>query len=110
MAPAKDMVPQNCATSCQIVGSYQLRLGLRLVPTLNEEKEQTMTNNVYSVVEIVGTSEVSISEAIQNAIAKATETLRNLEWFEIGQIRGWVKEGKVGHYQVTMKLGLRYEK
>lgn len=67
-------------------------------------------NNVYSVVEIVGTSENSISEAIQTAIGKASETLRNLEWFEIGSIRGWVKDGAVGHYQVTLKLGLRYEK
>ena len=69
-----------------------------------------MSNHVYSVTEIVGSSEVSISDAIQTAIAKASESLRNLEWFEIGSIRGWVKEGKVGHYQVTMKLGFRYDK
>jgi flavin-binding protein dodecin len=69
-----------------------------------------MTNNVYSVTEIVGTSETSISDAIQVAISRANETLRNLEWFEVGQIRGWVKEGKVGHYQVTLKLGFKYDK
>ena len=69
-----------------------------------------MSNNVYSVTEIVGSSEVSISDAIQTPIAKASESLRNLEWFEIGSIRGWVKEGQVGHYQVTMKLGFRYDK
>ena len=69
-----------------------------------------MSKNVYSVTEIVGSSDVSISDAIQTAIAKASESLRNLEWFEIGSIRGWVKEGKVGHYQVTMKLGFRYDK
>ena len=69
-----------------------------------------MTHNVYSVSEIVGTSEVSISDAIQVAIAKANESLRNLEWFEVGQIRGWIKEGNVGHYQVTMKLGFKYDK
>ena len=69
-----------------------------------------MSNTVYSVTEIVGSSEVSISDAIQTAIAKASESLRNLEWFEIGSIRGWVKEGQVGHYQVTMKLGFRYDK
>jgi len=62
------------------------------------------------VSEIVGTSEVSISDAIQVAIAKANESLRNLEWFEVGQIRGWIKEGKVGHYQVTLKLGFKYDK
>jgi dodecin len=69
-----------------------------------------MSHNVYSVSEIVGTSEVSISDAIQVAIAKANESLRNLEWFEVGQIRGWIKEGKVGHYQVTLKLGFKYDK
>ena len=69
-----------------------------------------MSHNVYSVSEIVGTSEVSISDAIQVAIAKANESLRNLEWFEVGQIRGCIKEGKVGHYQVTLKLGFKYDK
>lgn len=69
-----------------------------------------MTKNVYSVTEIVGSSDESISDAIQVAVAKASESLRNLEWFEIGQIRGWIKEGKVGHYQVTLKLGFRYDK
>jgi flavin-binding protein dodecin len=43
-------------------------------------------------------------------LPRQRKPLRNLEWFEIGSIRGWVKEGKVGHYQVTMKLGLRYDK
>jgi flavin-binding protein dodecin len=69
-----------------------------------------MSNNVYSVTEIVGTSETSISDAIQVAIAKAHASLRNLVWFEVGQIRGWIKEGKVGHYQVTLKLGFKYDK
>ena len=69
-----------------------------------------MSKNVYSITEIVGSSDESISDAIQVAIAKASETLRHLEWFEIGQVRGWIKEGKVGHYQVTLKLGFRYEK
>ncbi len=69
-----------------------------------------MSNNVYSVTEIVGSSETSISDAIQTAIAKADKSLRNLEWFEVGQIRGWIKEGKVGHYQVTLKLGFKYDK
>lgn len=69
-----------------------------------------MTGNVYKVTEIVGTSEESISDAIQSAIATASGSLRNLEWFEVGQIRGWIKNDKVGHYQVTLKLGFKYEK
>ncbi len=69
-----------------------------------------MSGNVYRVTEIVGTSEQSISAAIQNAISTASQSLRNLEWFEVGQVRGWIKEDKVGHYQVTLKLGFKYEK
>lgn len=69
-----------------------------------------MSNSVYKVTEIVGTSEESISDAIQTAIATASESLRHLEWFEVGQIRGWIKENKVGHYQVSLKLGFKYEK
>jgi len=69
-----------------------------------------MSGNVYKVTEIVGTSEQSISDAIQNAISTASHSLRNLEWFEVDQIRGWINQDKVGHYQVTMKLGFKYEK
>ena len=69
-----------------------------------------MSSKVYKVTEIVGTSEESISDAIQSAIATASESLRHLEWFEVGQIRGWIKDNKVGHYQVTLKLGFKYEK
>jgi len=69
-----------------------------------------MENNVYSVSEIVGSSENSISEAIQTAISKASENIRNLEWFDVSSIRGWVKDDKVGHYQVTLKLGFKYDK
>lgn len=68
-----------------------------------------MSGNVYRVTEIVGTSEQSISDAIQNAINTASKSLRNLEWFEVGQVRGWIKNDQVGHYQVTLKLGFKYE-
>lgn len=69
-----------------------------------------MSGNVYKVTEIVGTSEQSISDAIQNAITTASQSLRNLEWFEVDQVRGWINNDKVGHYQVTLKLGFKYEK
>jgi len=68
-----------------------------------------MSDHIYSVTEIVGSSENSIEEAIANGIAKAGKTLRNLEWFEGTQLRGHVAQGKVAHFQVQMKLGLRYE-
>jgi len=68
-----------------------------------------MSNHVYSVTEIVGTSQSSISDAIDLGIKTAAQTLRNLDWFEVTQIKGHIVDGKVGHYQVCMKLGFRYD-
>jgi flavin-binding protein dodecin len=68
-----------------------------------------MTENVYKVVELVGTSEESVSKAIDRAIEKAGGTLRHLGWFEVSQVRGHIEDGKVAHYQVTMKVGFRLE-
>ncbi|WP_043343173.1 dodecin [Belnapia moabensis] len=64
-----------------------------------------MTEHVYKLVELVGTSGTSVSDAIQNAITRVTTTVRNVKWFEVVQVRGEVKDGKVGHYQVTLKIG-----
>ena len=68
-----------------------------------------MPAHVYKVVELVGTAEESVTKAIETAIAKAAATLRHLEWFEVGQIRGHIENGKVAHYQVTLKAGFRLE-
>jgi dodecin len=74
-----------------------------------QERSTRMTENVYKVVELVGTSEESVSKAIDRAIEKATLTLRNLGWFEVVQVRGHIEDSKVAHYQVTMKVGFRLE-
>lgn len=68
-----------------------------------------MSGTVYRKTEIVGVSDVSVSNAIEAAIARATQTLRNVDWFEVGEIRGQVKDGKVSQYQVTLKVGFRLE-
>jgi flavin-binding protein dodecin len=68
-----------------------------------------MSEPVYKVVEIVGTSETSVSNAIEEAIAKASGSLRHLGWFEVTQVRGNIKDGKVHRYQVTMKVGFTLE-
>jgi flavin-binding protein dodecin len=69
-----------------------------------------MSDNVYSITEVVGSSTESIEDAINNAITTAAVSLRNLEWFETGQVRGHIVDGKVGHYQVYVRLGFRYER
>jgi len=68
-----------------------------------------MTNHVYKVIEIVGSSETSIEEAIKGAIAQANKTIRNMDWFEVVQTRGHIENGKVGHFQVTLKIGFTLE-
>ncbi|MAZ04725.1 MAG: dodecin flavoprotein [Sneathiella sp.] len=68
-----------------------------------------MSDNIYSITELVGSSTTSVEDAIEQAIAKASKSIRNIEWFETKEIRGHVKDGAVAHYQVILKLGFRYE-
>jgi dodecin len=68
-----------------------------------------MSDHVYKSVEITGSSPAGVTEAIDGAIAKASETLRNVDWFEVISVRGHVADGKVAHYQVTLKIGFRLE-
>jgi dodecin len=63
----------------------------------------------YRLTEIVGTSNDSVQQAIRNGIARAAETVRHLDWFEVNQIRGTIKDGQVGVFQVTMKVGFLVE-
>jgi flavin-binding protein dodecin len=81
-------------------------------PAMNEAQQRTMrmSNNVYSVTEVYGSSEETLEAAIESAISTAATTLRNLDWFEVTEIRGHIENDKVAHYQVGLKLGLRYEK
>lgn len=64
---------------------------------------------MYKKVEIVGSSTTGTDDAIRNAIAKASQTLKNLDWFEIIETRGHILDGKIAHYQVTLKIGFRLE-
>jgi flavin-binding protein dodecin len=68
-----------------------------------------MSDHIYKIVELVGTSKVSIEDAIQTAVTRASETLRNLRWCEVVQTRGHIEHGKVVHYQVVLKVGFTME-
>jgi flavin-binding protein dodecin len=68
-----------------------------------------MTDHTYRVIELAGSSEISHADAIENAIARASKTTRNLRWFEVIQMRGEIEDGEVRHYQVTMKVGFTLE-
>ena len=67
-------------------------------------------SNVYAVTKLVGTSKKSIEDAIETAIAASSKTLKNLDWFEVKETRGFIEDGKVAYYQVTLEIGFRYEK
>lgn len=66
-----------------------------------------MTEHVYRLSEIVGSSTTSVDDAVRTAIRRASQTVRNIEWFEVGEIRGQVADGEVAHFQVTLKIGFR---
>jgi flavin-binding protein dodecin len=68
-----------------------------------------MTEHVYKLLELTGSSPVGIEEAVKSAIAKASETVRNIHWFEVTETRGHVADGKVAHWQVTLKIGFTLE-
>lgn len=69
-----------------------------------------MANHTYAITHLVGTSTEGIDDAVRNGITRASETLRNLDWFEVTEIRGNLGHtGQVQNYQVTMKIGFRYD-
>ncbi len=69
-----------------------------------------MAENVYSVTELVGSSAESVEDAVRNAVGRAGQTLKNLDWFEVCETRGFIENGKVAYYQVAIEIGFRYEK
>lgn len=68
-----------------------------------------MTEHTYRVTEIVGTSKDGVDAAVRNGIARAAQTLRDLDWFEVTEIRGHIENGEIEHYQVGLKVGFRLE-
>jgi flavin-binding protein dodecin len=68
-----------------------------------------MSEHTYRVTEIVGTSPESLQQAIRNGVTRAGRTLRNLEWFEVTDIRGQIEDGAVAHFQVGLKVGFRLD-
>lgn len=68
-----------------------------------------MSEHIYKIIELVGSSRSSIEDAIENALARAHKTVHHMDWFEVAETRGHVVDGKVGHYQVVLKVGFRLE-
>jgi dodecin len=68
-----------------------------------------MSDHIYKQIELTGSSKVSMEDAVQNAISKASQTLHNLNWFQIVESRGYIENAKIEHWQVTIKLGFRLD-
>jgi flavin-binding protein dodecin len=68
-----------------------------------------MAEHVYKKIEIVGSSPNGMEDAVQNALSRASKTIRNMRWFEVSETRGYIEEGKIEHWQVTLKIGFTLE-
>ncbi|MGZ8399021.1 MAG: dodecin [Gemmatimonadales bacterium] len=68
-----------------------------------------MSDHIYKTIELVGSSTQGVEDAVQKAVAKASESLRNLRWFEVLETRGHIEDGRVIHWQVTLKIGFTLE-
>jgi flavin-binding protein dodecin len=68
-----------------------------------------MSDHVYKMLELVGSSQTGVEDAVQNAVAKAGQTVRNMRWFEVTETRGYIEENKINHWQVTVKIGFTLE-
>ena len=68
-----------------------------------------MSDHTYKKIELVGSSPDSIEDAVKNALARASKTIRNMRWFEVTETRGHVEEGRIAHWQVTVKVGFTLE-
>jgi flavin-binding protein dodecin len=68
-----------------------------------------MADHIYKKIELTGSSSKSLEDAVQNAISRASATIRNMRWFEIVETRGHIEDGRVAHWQVTMKIGFTLE-
>jgi flavin-binding protein dodecin len=78
-----------------------------MAPTYKEESMARAGTRTYKLIELVGVSNESYADATKNAVARASETLRGLGWFQVTELRGLIQDGKISEYQVTLKVGFR---
>jgi flavin-binding protein dodecin len=81
----------------------------RQAPSVTSKGDRPVANHIYRVAEIVGTSPDGSDDAIRNAVSRAQQTLRNIDWFEVVETRGHLADGRVADWQVTVKIGFRLD-
>jgi dodecin len=82
---------------------------LARIPAIPLLPWDSMSDHIYKTIELVGSSSKSVEDAVQKAVAKAAETVRNLRWFQVVDTRGHIEDGRIAHWQVTLKLGFTLE-
>lgn len=92
---------QRMRKSASSTGTSQILFALPSLAPTNE----SMSEHIYKKIELVGSSSKGFEEAVQNALARAKKTVRNMRWFEVTETRGYLEEGKLAHWQVTLKVG-----
>jgi flavin-binding protein dodecin len=105
---ATHLLPTLCSRWLCVCGSNAKRVGFDRMSRLTLGSN-AMSNHVYKLLELTGSSSVSIEDAVSTAIAKAHKTVRNIQWFTITETRGHVVDGKVAHWQVSLKIGFTLE-
>jgi dodecin len=99
--------PQCGIRSAQL--TYPVTARLFVCAIVSSGDNDPMPDHVYKKIEIVGSSPKGFEEAVQNALARAQKTIRNMRWFEVTETRGYIDDGKVGDWQVTLKIGFTLE-
>jgi flavin-binding protein dodecin len=79
------------------------------IAEIPQQEENIMSDHVYKLIEVAGSSTVGTDDAIRNAVAKAAETVKNMDWFEVTETRGHIENGQVAHFQVVVRIGFRLE-
>lgn len=87
----------------------ELGSGIGVGPVDLTNEGHAMSAHTYKLLELVGSSPIGVDDAIRNAIEKASQSVRHLEWFEVVETRGHIQDGKVAHFQVTLKIGFRID-
>ena len=92
-----------------LLGMLRSKILTHIINPMNP-RSADMSEHVYKKIELVGSSKISIEDAIQNAISQAGETLENLRWFEVVETRGQIEENRIAYWQVTIKVGFTVSK
>src|SRR3954466_1124915 len=107
MRRRRPRVPEVTSTCARASGAFPADPAAP--PARPSARTPGMSDNVYSISEIVRTSPDGADPAIRNAVSRASKTLRNLDWFEVSEIRGYIGEDGIDHFQVRLKLGFRLQ-